>query len=210
MSKSREKIRERYQQMTDDQILKIAQYEAGDLNPTGFEVLQEEIRNRGLGSALEVGAKSQANGLSEEELEELKGLVYYSACPDCGVHSRTLRSAVVTEVVSPIFFTGYSQHLVIACPKCLQKRKNKALLKTILLGWWGIPFGIFRTIQAVIEYINGERKKEEISEKGIEDFILANVGYLKLHEDKPEMIVELIKKNNSYGSIEQNHFIVLI
>ncbi|MEM7511932.1 MAG: hypothetical protein AAF388_13435 [Bacteroidota bacterium] len=202
MSRFTAKIRLRYQKMTDDQILKIAQYEAADLNPTGLEILQEEVKRRGLSSALEVGIKMQEDGISEDELEELKKLIYHSACPDCGEQVDLLGSAIVTEVVSAIAFTSYSQNLVIACPKCLRKRKNKALLKTILLGWWGIPFGVFRTIQAVIEFIQGERKKVEISEQGIQDFALLNIAYLKLNENKPEMIIELMKKNNSYGSIE--------
>ena len=197
MSNSKEKVRERYRQMTDEQLLKIAQYEAADLNPTGLEILQEEIKRRKLNPDLEKGIEAQIEGLTEDEMEELANLIRHSSCPMCEKTDRPLQSEVVTEIVSVIVFTNRKQNLVIACPDCLRVISNAFFRKNLILGWWGFPMGIIRTGQAVIQRFRSKERKEELSQQGIVEFSLANQGYLKANEDRPAAILKLIKENNA-------------
>lgn len=197
MSSSKEKVRERYRQMTDEQLLKIAQYEAADLNPTGLEILQEEIKRRELNPDLEKGIEAQIEGITEEEFEELANLIRHSSCPVCGKKDWPLQSEVVTEIVSVIVFTNRKQNLVIACPDCLREISNAVFRKTLILGWWGLPMGIIRTGQAVIQRFRSEERREELSQQGILEFSLASGGYLKANEDNPEAILQLLKENNA-------------
>ena len=197
MSSSKENLKERYAQMSDGQLLKIAHYEVADLTPTALEVLHEEIDRRELTKGIEKGISAQLNGVSEKELTEFENLIKFSPCPECGKNEVSLMGETVTEIVSVIFFTNRKENFIIACPDCLKKSSKSTFWRTIFLGWWAIPVGLVRTGQVVIRQFQSKEKLKELSRKGIRDFAKANSGFLKANEDKPEAILDLLKKNNT-------------
>lgn len=63
----------------------------------------------------------------------------------CKSTEEKLNATATASVNSFIIITNYEKDLRIACPICLNKANNKAMLKAALLGWWGFPWGIIRT-----------------------------------------------------------------
>ncbi|MDR0438048.1 MAG: hypothetical protein LBH22_07100 [Bacteroidales bacterium] len=70
------------------------------------------------------------------------------------------------------------------------------MTSTLLFGWWGIPFGIFRTPIALIASLNDSKNRDEISEEIIISFAINNVGELRTNWDRENDLVEFIKHWN--------------
>jgi len=76
----------------------------------------------------------------EAELREL----HAGACPQCGgagpvdLHdSRWVWSALIV--------TRTGCDTVLSCRRCARKRQGGAILRSLALGWWGVPFGLILT-----------------------------------------------------------------
>ena len=95
--------------------------------------------------------------------------------------------------MSFIFITQYRKELKIACPDCLDKANSDALIKTAVLGWWGIPWGIIRTIQAIGQNIKS-KKTHHLDEPNnyLRSFILARVGQFETYKDDKVKLREII------------------
>ena len=84
--------------------------------------------------------------------EELSAEIHQGSCPKCGgagpvdVHKSY-------SVYSAVLYTSWktSEHLV--CKKCAAKQQATDLVGSLLLGWWGIPFGLILTPIQVIRNI---------------------------------------------------------
>ena len=46
--------------------------------------------------------------------------------------------------------------MIIGCTDCITASARNALLKSLLLGWWGIPWGPIRTIESVFTNIKAK------------------------------------------------------
>lgn len=197
MAISTDQIRERYQAMTDEQLMKIANYEAADLNENGLAMLREEIQIRKLNPTLESAIQSQVHGIDEAELPALYEKVITCPCPQCGEDGELLESAIATEIASVLFFSNKREAFLIACPNCLAEMVNKAYKKTLLLGWWGIPSGIINTTVAVIKHHQSEEKKDLQSQLGLSAFVFHHAAFLKANHENTEAIFGLLKQNNA-------------
>lgn len=83
---------------------------------------------------------------------------------------------------------------MIACPNCLNKQNNKALISTILLGWWAIPWGILKTPLYI--YRNFKSKKENklnVSNATLLAFTLEHVGEIETYKNNQELLKQIIK-----------------
>jgi hypothetical protein len=87
--------------------------------------------------------------LSEAEIEEYCALIQAVPCPICHSAAEPLNATVTSKVSSFIILTTWKKELAIACPKCLDKLSESATSHSIIVGWWGIPWGIIRTIKAI-------------------------------------------------------------
>lgn len=69
---------------------------------------------------------------------------------------------------------------MIACPACLQQANQKGTSTTALLGWWGLPWGIIRSVQALAGNIKANKKirANEPSDTLI-SFIKTNIGVIE-------------------------------
>jgi hypothetical protein len=186
-------VRETYQKMTDDELVRVATQDAAGLTLAAQEVVREEIEKRGLASGIIKGVEAQNKTYTIEEIDRYCEIVRDLECPVCGSTDSKLNGTLTSEVMSFIIITQYSKKLKIACPDCLDKANNDALTKTAVLGWWGIPWGIVRTIQAI--GLNVKSKKTNRVEEPndyMRSFVLGRVGELETYKDSRGKLREII------------------
>ncbi len=54
------------------------------------------------------------------------------------------------QIWSALVFTSWSNELRICCRACARKGQLRSLIFSLLLGWWGIPWGpLFTPVQAI-------------------------------------------------------------
>jgi predicted nucleic-acid-binding Zn-ribbon protein len=192
-----EKIKKNYESFDDFKLEHLAKNEVGSLEPEVIEILTAEIKKRGLDSNLEKGIEAQTKELTESELNELKNKITHLTCPECGQKNGQLVGSIIRTVKSFILLTSYKKVPVITCKSCADKKKKNAMISTALLGWWGIPFGLFRTPIALIATLTDKNKSEEISDDIITGFSIENIGEIRTNWDKEDELVEFIGHVNN-------------
>nr|WP_319571597.1 hypothetical protein [uncultured Draconibacterium sp.] len=192
-----EQIKENYANFDDFKLEHLAKNEAGSLEPEVIAILTAEIKKRGLDSNLEKGIEAQTKELTENELNELKNKIANSTCPECRQKNGQLVGTLIRTVKSFIVLTSYKKVPVITCKSCADKKRKNAMTSTALLGWWGIPFGLFRTPIALIATLTDKNKSEEISEDIITGFAIENIGEIRTNWNKEDELVEFIKHVNN-------------
>jgi hypothetical protein len=101
------------------------------------------------------------------------------------------------EVLSIIFFTRYEKKIKIGCPHCLDKANNKALKKSALLGWWGIPWGIIHTVQAIaLNLISKRTNHLPNHNEDLRSFTLSVVGELEAYKGNKEKLQQVLERQN--------------
>jgi len=106
-----------------------------------------------------------------------------------------LNATRVESVISMIILTQRESRIVVACPDELDKANMNATTKTALLGWWGIPWGPIRSIQAFIR--NGRAQKSnrvEAPNDYLRRFVLAKIGQIEAYKNDPEKLKEIIRQ----------------
>ncbi|MDD5184174.1 MAG: hypothetical protein PHS84_02825 [Paludibacter sp.] len=192
-----DQIRKNYESFEDYKIEHLAKNEAGSLRPEVVPILKEEIRKRGLDSNLIIGIESQTKELTEAELNELKSKIAKLACPECGQHHTPLTGIIIREVKSIVVITQYKKTPVILCPTCAQKKRKDAMISTALLGWWGIPSGIFQTLHALISSLTDNKKRDIISDSILTQFAIINIGEIRTNWDKENELVDFVRHKNN-------------
>ena len=191
-----DQIKKNYAGFDDFKIEHLAKNEVSGLTPDVIPILIYEIKKRGLNPDLVKGIKSQTKELTESERNELKFKIMSLPCPDCGSQSSPLVGSLIRTVKSFILFTSYTKKPVISCKSCSKKRRKKAIISTIFWGWWGIPYGIFKTPISLIANLRDNKKQEEISNDIITLFALNNIGELTTNLDKEKELVDYIRSVN--------------
>lgn len=77
-------------------------------------------------------------------------------CQKCGTSDATLRLAVFPHVISIILLTFRQAWSGVYCARCASQKMTEAKLLTLLLGWWGIPFGIIYTLGVLFKPSQGD------------------------------------------------------
>ena len=194
MEVSIEDLKRNYKGFSDAELIRIATKDASDLREDAIRVLQEEIKSRGLSVELFKGVEVQRKQITEEEFSDYCKLLQKLPCPVCGSVSHKLNATVTSKVMSFIVITNYEKKLVIGCPACLSKANSNALVSSALLGWWGIPWGFIRTIQAII--FNNKMSRliwhEEPSDY-FRGFVLRNVGVVEANKTNNDRLQSLIR-----------------
>lgn len=185
-------IKQNYIEFDDYRIEDLAKNEAGGLEPGVIPILIDEINKRGLDPALIKGVEAQTKVITEEELSELKNKIVNLNCPQCGQRNSPLIGTVIRTVKSFIVITSYKKTPVITCKSCADKKRKNAMISTALLGWWGIPFGLFRTPIALISTLTDRKKGDEISDAIVTGFAIENIGEIKTNWDKEDELVEFV------------------
>lgn len=191
-----EQIKKNYANFEDYKIEHLAKNEVAGLEPDVIPILIEEIKKRGLDPNLIKGIEAQTKELTESELTELKSKIANLPCPDCGAKNTPLIGTLIRTVKSFIVLTSYKKVPVITCETCANKRRKNAMITTFLLGWWGIPFGIFRTPIALIQTLFDKNKRVEISDGILTVFAVESIGEIKTNWDKEAELVDFIRHVN--------------
>ena len=71
-----------------------------------------------------------------------------------------------------------------------------ALIKTVILGWWGFPWGIIRTIQAIgINTKNKNTNDQQEPNDFLRSFVISNIGQIEAYKNDKEKLLALISAN---------------
>lgn len=193
MEPSVEQLRKNYQSFDDNKLTRIATEEAASLRPEALAVLKEVIKERGLSEDVLRGADVQVSNITEKSLLEYAELLRGQPCPICGTTTEKLNATIAATVKSFIIITNYKKELKIACPACLDKQNESATLTSGLLGWWGLPWGIIRTVQALM--LNSKMKKQNHLQEPndlFKSFVYKRIGRIEANRNKPELLHDMI------------------
>jgi len=90
--------------------------------------------------------------IPNEHVEQLANELHSGMCPKCknrgpvDIHKSH-------SVYSVIFITKFETRAHLLCKKCATKQQATDLIGSLLLGWWGIPFGILITPIQIIKNV---------------------------------------------------------
>jgi hypothetical protein len=187
-------IRENYQKMTNAELARIATQDAAGLTTEARQVVKVEIEKRGFDINIYNGVKAQNRKYPIEELDQYCQIVRDLNCPFCGSSDSKLNGTLAVEVYSFLVLTKYKRKLKVGCPRCLDKANNEALVISAVLGWWGIPWGIIKTFQAIGQNVKSKRSNHSESPNNyLRSFILAKIGQFETYKDNREELQQLVK-----------------
>lgn len=191
-------VEERYKGMSDAELIRIATQDAHGLTPEAMEVVKAEIRKRNLDEKIVKGVEAQNKTYTLEDIDAYCDIVSNLRCPSCGGTTERLNATMTGEVMSFILFTTYSKKIKVGCPHCLDKANNNALTKTAFLGWWGLPWGIIRTPQAIALNVKSKRTNHLPEHNNyLRSFALGKIGELETYKDNKEKLQQIVARQNS-------------
>jgi len=198
MKIDREALRQHYERLPDEDIERLAYYEANDLTPEAVDILKNEIKRRGLSNSYETAVETHVAGLGEEEKKELLNRISALACPLCGSDHERLNASKVVTVKSFIVATTTEKPLIIACPDCIRANAKGALITSLLLGWWGIPWGPISTLGSIVDNVMAlnSKKYNELSSEFIE-FFEPHLIAIKVNIDEVKDLNDLLETLNA-------------
>lgn len=194
MEPSITELRKNYESLPDDKIIRLASEEARSLRPEALELLKQIIKERGLSADVTNSIDAQSKKITEDILLEYTELLRGLPCPVCNTAGDKLNATITGTVISFILMTSYQKEVKIACPACLNKLNNNAIIKSALLGWWGLPWGIFRTPQALI--LNNKMKKQNNLQEAngvFKSFVLQRIGRIEANRNNPSGLNDIIQ-----------------
>ena len=189
-------VKENYQCKTDTELIRAATTDAVGLTPEALEIVKEEILRRKLDPSVIKGLEAQNITYTIEEVDKYCNIIRQLDCPTCKTSHTVLNATMTSEVMSFIFFTQYSKNLIVGCPDCLDKANESAITKTALLGWWGIPWGFIRTIQAIGQNIkNKKTNHSDTPNNFLRSYTLSKIGELETYKDNKQKLQQIISGN---------------
>jgi hypothetical protein len=188
-------VQESYEKMSDAELTALTTDDAGGLTPEALEIARNELKKRGLNPHFAAVLDAQNKSYSIEEIDYYCSLINGLNCPICGNGTDKLNAALTAEVMSFIVVTLYQKKNHVGCPDCLDKLTNAALIKTIAFGWWGFPFGIIRSIQAIsLNFKSKQNNRVDSPNQHLRSFVLSNIVQLELNKDNPAKLNQLISE----------------
>ncbi|RXK86791.1 hypothetical protein [Filimonas effusa] len=182
-------VRDHYQRMTNEELIRTATQDAAGLTPEARDIVREELEKRRLDTSIFKAVQAQNQSLTMEELDKYCEIIRSLDCPVCQASYTKLNATMTSEVMSLLIFTQWSKKLKIACPGCLDKANNDALLKSALTGWWGFPWGLIRTPIAIARNIKNKKTNHlDTPNDFLRSFTMANIGLIERYkEDKAKL-----------------------
>ena len=81
--------------------------------------------------------------------------VHDSACPVCNENRGPVEVHTAYKVTSFLIITSWSSRPCISCTSCGRKHQFGAVLHSLLLGWWGFPWGLLMTPVQIVRNVSG-------------------------------------------------------
>jgi hypothetical protein len=185
-----------YRKMSDQELIDLSIFEARSLTTHAKAVLKLELSDRRLGEPFIRSIDAQRSLYTEDEFLRYSNMLAQLDCPICKESNGRLNSTLTGEVISLVVMTEYWTSFKLGCRKCLDKANRNAIIKTAVFGWWGIPFGIIRTVQSLMLNVKHRRLIQTEANSGFRDFVVKNVGVLEAYGGSRERLLEnLIRLN---------------
>jgi hypothetical protein len=183
-----------YSKMSDAELERIIVEDAQGLMPEVVRIIEFEIEKRKLNPHLLKGIIAQNKEYTIDELKNYAILLRSLPCPICQNTSELLNGTIVYTVKSFLVFTINESKIIIACSSCLNKKSNQAILSTLLLGWWGVPWGLLKTPLYLYRNFAEKRYNDSVeANNSILNFALMNIGKIETYQNNSEKLKELIK-----------------
>lgn len=197
MAVSEAALQANYRRFSDEKLMRIASEDAPKLRPEALGLLKEELAARGLAAVAERAIQAQFRVVTEAEIVEYCKLLQSQPCPRCCSTDRPLNATLTSKVLSMLVLTTWHKQFAIACPSCLDKLNRDASNITVLLGWWGLPWGVIRTIRA----LNSNRKMAQTNHvpypnELLKAFVGRNIGRIEAVKDDKKALQTLLKTAN--------------
>lgn len=190
-----DRIASNYSKMEDFEIVRIASSNSKGLRPEVYQILEKEISKRNLDPNLLEGAKAQNKEFTLEEIKQYADYLRDLTCPYCNSKTSKLNGTIQFIVKSFIVFTSKETKSIIACPDCLDKKNNDAIVKTSLLGWWGIPNGLFSTPNYIYKNLNIKKQNRiNTHNNSLLEFTKSNIGYIESYKNDKNKLQILINQ----------------
>lgn len=189
-------VRERYAQMSDDELAYLVSNNASGLTPEALEIAKDEIRKRGLNPRLENALEIQNKVLTVKELNDFCELIRNLDCPVCGTRDKLSATMSVVHISTFGFGNVHEKNIHIACPRCLVEFNKSALYKTAFLGWWDIPSGPIKSVMAIRFNYRNKRTDHTIAAPNeyLKAFVMAKLPQLELHRNDPKQLRSIISE----------------
>src|ERR671927_98540 len=91
-------VRENYQRLSDQELIRVATQDAVGLTPEAQEVIKEEIERRKLDTNIVKGVQAQNKSYTIQEIDNYCDIVRKLNCPSCGTSSTRLNGTMTSEV----------------------------------------------------------------------------------------------------------------
>jgi predicted nucleic-acid-binding Zn-ribbon protein len=186
-------VRKRYQSLTDQELLYTVTHNAHGLTSEAELIIREELARRDVDGKLGAAIEAQNRTYTIEEIDQFCRIIETLYCPKCDKRETKLTAVIISRTVSFIFATQSTTQLAIGCPTCLATKNRNALIYSLVLGWWGAPWGPIRTIGSINNYVKADAamRNGEINDV-MRGFVLANIGLLTIYKADIKSISTII------------------
>ena len=194
MNVDKDRLSKMYFSISDEQIEELILYELKDLTPEALSVLKIELGKRELSqdlqSILDAQIRTNEREVSTEEINALMRNIYKLPCPICGENKNFINAAETMIVKSFLIFTSHRKFLLFGCSDCIATAAKSSLIKSLFMGWWGFPWGLIKTPEAIFLNLNAMKCKEptKIFIKLIKD----NASFIKANANDRERLNQLL------------------
>jgi hypothetical protein len=193
MDIDKQDIWQHYNQLTDDQIERIAFFETADLREEAVEILFQELKRRRFPQELIKAISIPRKGFLREDMRPLNNLIRNRPCPICNQQEGNINAFEIATAKSFLLGTSFNKYLLVACPDCIVSEAKSSNIMSGLLGWWGFPSGPIDTIRALM--INSQAQKARQytgpSEHFLQ-FVKRNAVIIKVNENNDFFLNGLI------------------
>jgi len=149
MTNSPSEFQARYRSLSNLELESIALKQSAALAPEALLALRKEMDRRGLAQTIRKGIEAQVKQWSKEDLATFIEQYRHRPCPRCGVQGKTLNGVTAAVARSFLVASMVSTRLVIGCSTCINKELQRLSKRSLLFGWWGIPWGPVYTVRAL-------------------------------------------------------------
>lgn len=187
-------IRKNYETMSDSKLIDVITTNAQGIQPEVFEIIENEIKKRNLDPDLLKVLVAQNEQHTIEDIYHYAELLRNLLCPICFNTHDKLNGTIYYTIKSIIITTLTQTKVIIACPDCLDKQNRKAIVSCLLLGWWGIPWGILKTPVYIYRNLKAKEENRMSDPNGpLLSFTADHIGEIKAFENNSEKLDDVIR-----------------